>query len=333
MASRCDKPFLPFEIIINIVKRLPIKSIVRFQCVCKEWKNLFKAPSFIAEHLHHSDRKNPFLLLHEWAYERRGFMYTDEHWSNSLRLLDHKMETIEVLSIPSIGSFGDRLEIIGSCNGLLCVQVGQVKFYSQELYDNTIIDGVEVYSLSTGSWKELEFGALHISAALSKAVNVDGTIFWLDDPVVLSFDIATEVATLTQLPTEDALCPIGLGVYENKLVGHYGFIEEDRSHSVCVWVMEEVASESGKSLSCTQKYRIHQGSLFLARNLSFWRNEMVCPHTKYITDEEGDAKCILHMFNLNTNEGRKFNCSTSYDWCDVFNYEKSLVSVWNNQVV
>ena len=72
-----------------------------------------------------------------------------------------------------------------------------------------MIDGVEVYSLSTGSWKELECGALHLSAALSKAVNVYGTIFWLDGTVVVSFDIATEVVTSTQLPTEDGICQIG----------------------------------------------------------------------------------------------------------------------------
>ncbi|KAI9090933.1 hypothetical protein K1719_028418 [Acacia pycnantha] len=231
MASGGDMPFLPFEIIINILERLPLKSIVRFQCVCKEWKNLFKTPSFIDEHLDHSDRKNPFLLLHEYSYDCRSDH--NKHWRSSLHLVDYKMETIEVLSIPSIGSFRRRWEIIGSCNGLLCVQVYHgrspgslwlwnpvirevrevansphdqrnckvgfgfssvvndykiVRFYSEDLpknevdrlYHHTEIVGVEVYSLSTGSWKELEFGALHLPAFLSKAVNVDGTIFcWI----------------------------------------------------------------------------------------------------------------------------------------------------------
>ena len=37
-----DAPCLPQEIITNIVVRLPVKSLIRFQCVCKDWKNLFR---------------------------------------------------------------------------------------------------------------------------------------------------------------------------------------------------------------------------------------------------------------------------------------------------
>ncbi|XP_028766595.1 F-box protein At3g08750-like [Neltuma alba] len=114
MAGEGVNPFLPFEIIICILKRLPVKSIVRFQSVCKEWKNLFKTPSFIAEYLHHPDHKNPFLLLHEFDSERMRC---------SLRLVNHKLDDVEVLSIPSIDSFRRYWRIIGSCNGLLCVQV------------------------------------------------------------------------------------------------------------------------------------------------------------------------------------------------------------------
>ncbi|XP_028752217.1 F-box protein At3g07870-like [Neltuma alba] len=108
MAIGGDEPLLPFEIIVNILKRLPVKSIVRFRCVCKDWKNLFKSPSFIAEHLRHSDRKNPLLLLQEYnCYDRRAYFC----------LLDHKMEAVESFSTPP--NWG----VTGSCNGLLCVKI------------------------------------------------------------------------------------------------------------------------------------------------------------------------------------------------------------------
>ncbi|KAI9090888.1 hypothetical protein K1719_028373 [Acacia pycnantha] len=256
MATGGSKPFLPPEIISNILIRLPAKSIVRFRCVCKEWKNISKSPSFIAEHYHHHlDCENPFLLLHEPSNRYRG--------CSSLHLLDHKMKTVEVLSMPSINAFRHNWRIIGSCSGLLCVEVDH------------------------------------------------------------------EVFTSTQVPTEDGFYPLGFGVYKNKLAGLYGFVEEDGSDSVYVRVIEEVASESGKSLSFTQKHRIDQvpnGS-----RICFWGNEVVCLGKKYVTEVEGDPKCVLHMFNPITNEEKKFNCSTSHNWCEVFNYEKSLVSVWNTQ--
>ncbi|KAI9090900.1 hypothetical protein K1719_028385 [Acacia pycnantha] len=333
MASGGNQPFLPSEIINKILIRLPAKSIVRFQCVCKEWKNLSKSPSFIAEHFNHQpDRKNPFLLLHE---------YSDEHRRSSLYFLDHKIETVDVLSIPSIGAFRRKWRIIGSCNGLLCVQVDDgrqlPKKKAERVYHCNRIDHVEVYSLSTGSWKELEFVVSHLShALLNKSVNVDGSIFWLTKTAVVSFDIAREVVTIIPILAEDSSYPLWLGVYENKLVGHYGFREEDGSHSASVCMMEEVASEYGNNygnnMSCTQKYRIDQGSHDL-HTLCVWRNEMVCLDKEYVSEVEGDPKCVLRMFNLNNNEERKFNCSTSYDWCDAFNYEKSLMSVWNTQQV
>ncbi|KAK4256310.1 hypothetical protein QN277_009193 [Acacia crassicarpa] len=58
-----DMPIFPQEIITSILVRLPVKSLIRFQCVCKSWKNLFRTPSFIAEHLHHSTRQNPLLIV------------------------------------------------------------------------------------------------------------------------------------------------------------------------------------------------------------------------------------------------------------------------------
>ncbi|KAK4254127.1 hypothetical protein QN277_009552 [Acacia crassicarpa] len=387
MATGGSKPFLPPEIINNILIRLPPKSIVRFRCMCKEWKNLFKSPSFIAQHYHHLlDCENHFLLLHEHSCGYEGFPDHNDRRPSSLHLLDRKMETVEVLSMPSSSAFGRKWRIIGSCSGLLCVEVYNrarkspslwlwnplirearkvprtrndwrvsrigfgfssvandykiVRFYvSGSKLAKKKVDGVyrrysvelEVYSLSTSSWKELhelEVGDLRLPGTITKPVNVDGTIFWLDRKLT-SFDIATEVVTSTQVPTEDGFCRLGFGVYKNKLAGLYGFVEEDGSRSVYVWVIEEVASESGKSLSFTQKHRIDQvpnGS-----HIFFWGNEVVCLGKKYVTEVEGDPKCVLHMFNPITNEEKNFNCSTSYEWCDVFNYEKSLVSVWNTQ--
>ena len=55
--------FIPQEIINNILIRLPVKSLLRFQCVCKHWKTLIKNPSFISHHLHFSILQNPSLIF------------------------------------------------------------------------------------------------------------------------------------------------------------------------------------------------------------------------------------------------------------------------------
>ncbi|KAK4259346.1 hypothetical protein QN277_005688 [Acacia crassicarpa] len=377
MAIRCDNPFLPIDIIINILKRLPVKSILRFQCVLKEWKDLLKSPSFIAEHARHSAQERPLLLLYEFSYKRG---------CPSISLVNRKMETVEVLSIPSIDPF--RCRIIGSCNGLLCINVihdqarshnllwlwnpvikkvreiplttndpmGRceygfgfcgivnnykiVKFYKQKIrkkkkdqhFHRIKYDRVEVYSLSTGSWKQLEFefGAIEHAEILSQAVNTDGTISWLlisiwnISPIIVSFDIATEVFRFTQI-TLDYGSFLGLDLYSNKHNVHYVTEENSGSRFIGVWVAEEVASESGKSLRFTQKYRIGPMSGGL-RPTCIWGSEIVFRDMKFKTQME-DPRCIFYLFNLITNEWRTFNCSADRDWCDVYNYEESLVSV------
>ncbi|KAI9124293.1 hypothetical protein K1719_005593 [Acacia pycnantha] len=137
MESEGDKPFLPPEIIINILKRLPVKFILRFRSVCKEWKNLFKTPHFIAQHASFSAHQNPLLLLHETDLYDRGK-------PPSLRLVNRNMETVQNLSISSIDSFKHRWSAIGSCNGLVCVRVNQQSSHKLCLWNPAIRDVKEI---------------------------------------------------------------------------------------------------------------------------------------------------------------------------------------------
>ncbi|KAI9127030.1 hypothetical protein K1719_001589 [Acacia pycnantha] len=115
MATRRDNPSLPPEMIINILKRLPVKSLLRLQSVCKDWKNLFKTPYFIDEHYHHSAHKNPLLIYFALAGNPRNW---------SLCLLRYKMESVELERIPAVDSLERACGIIGSSNGLVCVMLG-----------------------------------------------------------------------------------------------------------------------------------------------------------------------------------------------------------------
>ncbi|KAK4259363.1 hypothetical protein QN277_005704 [Acacia crassicarpa] len=388
MASEGNQPFLPLDIIINILKRVSVKSIVQFRSVCKDWKNLFKTPNFIAEQARHSAHQNPLLLLHESDYDYKAT-------PPFLRLVNQKMETVEVLTIPSINCFKHGWKIIGSCNGLLCIQVHPdqgrspcslclwnpvirevreipettrnarndyldmhkfglgfssvindfkiVKFYKQELHKKKNKKkaallrhhGVEVYSLSTGSWKELEFVALQNTTIISKASSVDGTIFWLglqdSCHVLVSFDVATEVLTITQIPLTSRhqvyKTTTTLSVYQNKFA-IYQYYCDCSFNSIDIWAMEEVATESGKSFSCVKICNVSTIAYFFGP-LCIWRNEIVCRDE---VENVSERKYYLELFNVTTKKWKKFPDSDSsvYHFCAGFNYEESLMSVWNS---
>src|SRR4051812_15081950 len=43
-------PTLPFEIVVEILSRLPVKFLLQLQCVCKSWKSLISNPKFAKKH-------------------------------------------------------------------------------------------------------------------------------------------------------------------------------------------------------------------------------------------------------------------------------------------
>ncbi|XP_054776358.1 putative F-box protein At5g62660 isoform X2 [Prosopis cineraria] len=346
MVMAGDGPFLPEEIIRNILKRLPAKSLIRFRRVCKQWRNLFKTPSFIEEHLNHTSHQNPSLLLQR----------------NDLWLLNRDMQLDKVDNATLIDS-SNTFRVVGSSNGLLCVwvdhyiispslllwnpatrEVRQVPpsitgadspfsigfGFSPIVNDYKIVvtyDSVcpyevllvVVYSLSSGSWKEVEYGIEGVGLC-SESITVNGAMFWFGFgrkqdtdtyyEVIVSFDIANEVFALISIPAwSTSISRSGFTVYENKLaVLSFPAIQDSESW-IELWVMEDVtgASWSKKYSSC----------LFpcLARPVTIWRNQIVCDGIVVCENErqEWNHEQKISLINITTNELRTFDISKCGD--------------------
>ncbi|KAB2604882.1 F-box protein CPR30-like [Pyrus ussuriensis x Pyrus communis] len=97
---------IPSGVLANILFRLPVKSLKRFECVCRYWYDLIKDPSFTIQHLHHSKNVNQHFLL------QKGIRYGHV----SLLCLDEiSLLSRHRLNLPSVFS-----EILGPCNGIYC---------------------------------------------------------------------------------------------------------------------------------------------------------------------------------------------------------------------
>ncbi|OVA03346.1 F-box domain [Macleaya cordata] len=120
----------PEEIMVDILSRLPVKSIKRFRCVCKPWCDLFSSPNFVKMHLnHHSiEKDNLTLLVNDGCH-----LYTVDYDSSLSTLCDieavkidyplifpeDRYGEVDETSYPLISS-DNGVEILGSCNGILC---------------------------------------------------------------------------------------------------------------------------------------------------------------------------------------------------------------------
>ncbi|CAI9116580.1 OLC1v1017766C1 [Oldenlandia corymbosa var. corymbosa] len=49
-SSTTNVDVIPHTVILNILKKLPVKSLLRFRCVCKSWRCIIDDPSFIDMH-------------------------------------------------------------------------------------------------------------------------------------------------------------------------------------------------------------------------------------------------------------------------------------------
>ncbi|KAK9267581.1 hypothetical protein L1049_010009 [Liquidambar formosana] len=95
---------LPEDIISDILSRLPVKTLLRFKCASKPWCGLIDGPDFIKMHFKRSTEHNTNLSL---------ILTDDSLYSVDFDTLDYAVE----LDDPA----HPRTEIVGSCNGLLCL--------------------------------------------------------------------------------------------------------------------------------------------------------------------------------------------------------------------
>ncbi|XP_016444465.2 putative F-box/LRR-repeat/kelch-repeat protein At1g11620 [Nicotiana tabacum] len=111
--------YFPREIISNILSRLPVNILLRFRCVCKQWRNLIWKPNFIAAHFSHYS-----------ALQRSGssILIGTRHYESShhvLSLYTPPPEPESSSSIVELDSpfpcFFPHMYIVGPCNGIVCL--------------------------------------------------------------------------------------------------------------------------------------------------------------------------------------------------------------------
>ncbi|GMI79439.1 hypothetical protein like AT3G23880 [Hibiscus trionum] len=102
--------YMPVEVIAEILKRLPVKSVGKCRSVCKTWNTLISHSSFISTHLQASLSNNtPLLLLKSWGNSQDYVLHYD----------NDRLDRFKQLQFPPVGVVPDSI-VIGSCNGLIC---------------------------------------------------------------------------------------------------------------------------------------------------------------------------------------------------------------------
>nr|QCF59420.1 S haplotype-specific F-box protein 27 [Prunus dulcis] len=146
------------EILIDILVRLPAKSLVRFLCTCKSWSDLIGSSSFVSTHLHRNvtGHAHAYLLcLHHPNFECQRddddrYFKEELQWSLFSNVT---FEESSKLSHP-LGST-EHYVIYGSSNGLVCISDEILNFDSPIHIWNPSVKKLRTTSMSTNKEHEI----------------------------------------------------------------------------------------------------------------------------------------------------------------------------------
>ncbi|GKA37634.1 putative F-box protein [Tanacetum coccineum] len=214
---------IPFDIQTEIMQRLPVKSLVRFQLVSKQWKSLIDSPEFIKNHCRTIDTHYQHHLFVLQAPDRD---YTYHYTFKYLSIIDNDVYPDQKSSYtipPLLRSFRNIDKDYFTCGGMLTFLL-----------------------LSSRAWKRLYTGHKPVSDQCGVTlyhVCIKGCIYWqASDPssgeytnVIVSFDLKSEMFSKVCLP-DRLLLARKLRVAE--VNESLGVLEYDSDGGCGVWMMD-----------------------------------------------------------------------------------------------
>ncbi|XP_027165964.1 F-box/kelch-repeat protein At3g23880-like [Coffea eugenioides] len=243
-------PHLPNELIIlEILPRLPVKSLLKFRCVSKSWLSSISTPHFIKAHLEKSsqnkDHSHHSLIAHSSA-PHLAFKNCSVQ-----SLLQQPVTHATNVNYP-VANTSSSISVVGSCNGLICIVVNGEQIHiwnpsttkSKTLNDSDFIREKHCYTIYGFGHDEMN-DDYNVVAIINPLIvwgkYVEGKLHWpgfsgKQDRAVVSFDLAQAKYGELKLPIngDGASFPL-LGVLGRCLCVMY----EYQWSSVDLWVMKE----------------------------------------------------------------------------------------------
>ncbi|XP_039682824.1 F-box/kelch-repeat protein At3g23880 [Medicago truncatula] len=106
------------ELIVEILTFLDVKSLMQMKCVCKSWKTLISDPVFVKMHFKKQSTGMTHLAFLSNKFEGSG----DCMAAPISRLMECSSSSITLTDPYHQFNYKDAGDVLGSCNGLVCMQ-------------------------------------------------------------------------------------------------------------------------------------------------------------------------------------------------------------------
>ena len=348
-SSNASWSLLPFDLVENILYKVPVASLVRFKSTCKQWCALLNDKRFIYKHLELS---------------REGF----------LRVHDHKLYqfiNIETLALSSLQGPSDITSMI-HCDGLLLSEcrfdsvdkklavwnpfLRQIKWiepinsikghygfygfgYDNVSRDNYKIlkfcnklgyDSVEIYEFKTQLWRSVHYShAYSWYAWFDEAVSMDGNMYWFAERLnidksitkffILCFDFSREIFKETCcLPfitrDDDWVIPHLSGFGRDSL----SLLSKDKYAKIQLWVTNNVTDEIvswSKYFNMTPPY-LPIISCGFFRNMTFFIHKTNMIMLWCLEEDIQNKNIYVNVYEIGEDVVEKQVETERHRWCD-----------------
>lgn len=154
--------YIPEDIVADVLLRLPIDSLLRFRCVSKSWRRLIDSSDFVKMHFRAfsvKPKSNQDLKI--VALSERGTFSALEFDPNNCSVASAKQLNYPPNMISNNQGSHVVLQLIGSCNGLLCLtnSNGEILLWNPWIQKHWQLPSPPIaYSLGTQVSSRLGFG-------------------------------------------------------------------------------------------------------------------------------------------------------------------------------
>ncbi|GAU20091.1 hypothetical protein TSUD_381830 [Trifolium subterraneum] len=322
-------PNLPFEIVEEILIKLPVKFLMQLKSVCKSWKSLISNSKFAKKHLRVSPTRHHILVTYITKHLRQCIVpgefilvvHEDElvdypfSSDTAARQLDFplSMETVE----PCYTYFGFGYVFDRFSDNYTYKVVNANYYYGSDDYyygpDNEVIykSQVKVYTLGTDSWRMIQDLPCGVPFNPS-GIFVSGTVNWLlisNNSIIISLDLDKESYQQIMHPDYGLKSVVRRNLVV--LMDCLSILALSDTFSD-IWLMKEF----GNKESWTKLFRIPFGDLEsppYIRRLFLFEDDQVLLECKYELQSKRLAIYDSRDSTFKTAEIQKINCSMVYE--------------------
>ena len=104
---------LPEDVVVDIMARLPVKSLKRFKCVSLSWRSLIHSPQFVSSHFSFSKNKTcPLIKYENYIYRKAMFMKLSNRTLDVVADFEKPPFGMDIVSIKQIHLYRHNISLI-----------------------------------------------------------------------------------------------------------------------------------------------------------------------------------------------------------------------------